>query len=105
MRQLLRRFSSGEEGAGLAEYSVLIALVAICLMGILQVVRGAVGGSVNRTAAEISQRSMQSYGAAGSPGLSPALSNGGVALPGDVGGEEPADSGAADRPAEPSDSQ
>jgi Flp pilus assembly pilin Flp len=91
MRQLLRRFNRGEEGAGLVEYALIAALVAICLVGILQLFRNGIGGAVNHAAAGISHRSTASYGAAPRPVVTPPPSSGGVAAPGGPG-EESADS-------------
>jgi Flp pilus assembly pilin Flp len=91
MRQLLRRLNRGEEGAGLVEYALIVALVALCLVGILQLFRNGIGGAVNHAAAGISHRSTASYGAAPHPVVTPPPSNGGVAAP-DGPGEETADS-------------
>ena len=83
MRQLVRRFTEAEEGAGLTEYALIIALVAICLVGIVRLVRNAVGNTVKTTAAEVSKQSTSSYGTSSGPIGLPSLGSGSAPSAGD----------------------
>ena len=103
MRQLVRRFRQDDRGTGLTEYALIVALIAICLVGIIQLARNAIGETMNRAAADVSHRSTGSYGATGPSGGLPSLGSGGVpASPGEPDDEEdegePADSMAASAP-------
>jgi len=62
VRQLIRRFRTCEAGAGAIEYALLIAVLAIGLMGILALFRNAVGGLTNRTTVGVSAQAAGGYG-------------------------------------------
>ena len=103
MRQLVRRFGEDERGTGLTEYALIVALVAICLVGIIQLARNAIGETMNRAAADVSRQSGGSYGATGPSAGIPALGNGSAPTsPSEPEEEEdegePADSLAASSP-------
>jgi Flp pilus assembly pilin Flp len=68
VRQLIRRLRTCEAGAGILEYALLIAVLALCLVGVLGVFRNAVGGLTNRTAVSVSTRAGGGYGKGGSAG-------------------------------------
>jgi Flp pilus assembly pilin Flp len=76
MRERLPRSRRGEEGEGLTEYALIIALVAICLVGTIQALRNGIGGAVNRTSSDITHASTTSYGAGASPAGMPGWSGG-----------------------------
>jgi Flp pilus assembly pilin Flp len=98
MRELVRRFRSRDDGEGLVEYAVIIAMVAICLMGVLKVARNVVGGTMKSAATEVARSSSTSYGAsAGSVGPLPG-GEGDPPLADDPGKDAAADSAAADEP-------
>lgn len=42
--KLLKRLVSGEEGQGLVEYALIIALIAIALFGALSLMEGGIAG-------------------------------------------------------------
>lgn len=90
MVQLVRRYWSCETGSALTEYGLMIAVVALGLIGALAVFRNAVGDLTNRTAVTISDQSSSGYGSGGGAGVAP-MSWTGVPAP----GPEP-DSTAAD---------
>jgi Flp pilus assembly pilin Flp len=100
MPERFPRSRRGEEGEGLTEYALIIALVAVCLVGIIQTFRNGIGGAVKRTSSDISHASTTSYGAAASPAGVPGWSGGAAARnepeqesADSVGtGEEPSDS-------------
>ena len=71
MRQLIRRVRTCEAGAGLVEYSLIVAVVAICLIGILKLYREAVGGLTNKTAVTISAQAGSGYGSSAGMGGPP----------------------------------
>lgn len=54
MYQLFRLFSSKEEGQGLVEYALIIALIAIAIIGVFPGVRGALEGVFNSIATAVS---------------------------------------------------
>jgi Flp pilus assembly pilin Flp len=56
VRQLIRRLRTCEAGAGTVEYALLIAVLALGLVGVLALFRNAVGGLTNRTAVSVSTR-------------------------------------------------
>lgn len=70
MRQLIRRLRSCEAGAGTVEYALLLAILAIGLMGVLELFRNSVGGVANRTAVSVSARASGGYGVRVSGGSS-----------------------------------
>jgi Flp pilus assembly pilin Flp len=90
MRKRPPRSRRGEEGEGVTEYALIIALVALCLVGIIQTLRTGIGGAVNRTSSDISHASTTSYGAGASPAVMPGWSGGAAA--GDEPEQESADS-------------
>lgn len=63
MRQLVRSLRNCEAGAGVVEYSLLIAVVAVGLIGTLQLYRSVVGDLTTRTAVSISAQAGSGYGA------------------------------------------
>jgi Flp pilus assembly pilin Flp len=67
MQRLIRRLRACETGEGLVEYGMLIALVALALIGVLTAFRNMVGGATNRTAVAISTQSAGGYGGASGP--------------------------------------
>ena len=71
MRHLFRRLRTCEAGAGLVEYALLIAVVALGLVGALRLFRNTVGGVTNRTAVSVSRQAGGRYGAGGSVGWAP----------------------------------
>ena len=76
MRQLFLRLRTCEAGAALLEYGLLIAVLALALLGVLTGFRNSVGGLANRTAGKVSTAGGYRYGGGapiGSPvGQSPA---------------------------------
>ena len=68
MRQLIRRFRTCEAGAGAVEYALLIAVVALGLVGMLTIFRNSVGDLTNRTAVSVSKKSSGGYGKGGGIG-------------------------------------
>jgi Flp pilus assembly pilin Flp len=94
MRQLLRRLRDQDSGEGMAEYALLIALVAICLIGIIQVMRNAVGNSLETATTDVSQSAGTSYGSGAGLRVVPGPTGGGD---GDADGDpEPPDSTSGD---------
>ena len=94
MRQLLRRFHRRDEGQGLTEYALIIAVVAVCLIVIMQVARNSIGNRMRTAADDVSRTSTSSYGAPSAPGSvaggwGGGYGGGGSPLP-------PADEGTAD---------
>lgn len=71
MRQLIRRLRTCEAGAGLVEYGLLIAVVALCLVGILGLLRNSVGGVTERVAVDVSTQTAGGYGTGGTAGGAP----------------------------------
>jgi Flp pilus assembly pilin Flp len=71
LRQLIRRLRTCDAGAGVVEYTVLIGLVALGLLGILMLFRSSVGDLTNRTSVSISKRAGGGYTAAGGVGKTP----------------------------------
>jgi Flp pilus assembly pilin Flp len=68
VRQLIRRFRICEAGAGAVEYSLVIAVLAVGLLGVLAIFRNAVGGVTNRTAVSVSTQVSGGYGTGRSVG-------------------------------------
>jgi Flp pilus assembly pilin Flp len=62
VRQLIQRFRICEAGAGAVEYALLIAVLAIGLLGVLAIFRNAVGGVTNRTTVSVSTQAAGGYG-------------------------------------------
>jgi Flp pilus assembly pilin Flp len=60
--RLIKRFFASEEGAGLIEYGLLLGLIATGLLGVMTLYRNALGGSVARSSANISQATAGGYG-------------------------------------------
>jgi Flp pilus assembly pilin Flp len=81
VRQLIRRFSSCDAGAGLMEYGLLIGLLALGLTGVLHLYRGAVGDVTNRTAVTIQEQSARGYGHQSAVGGGGSSGGGGPASP------------------------
>jgi pilus assembly protein Flp/PilA len=51
---VVRRARGGEEGQGLVEYALIIALLAVVAVAALQILSGAVGGVLTRIAGRLS---------------------------------------------------
>ncbi len=68
MRQLVRRLRTCEEGAGLVEYALLIAVIALGLVGVLTFFRNTAGGLTNQVATSVSTKTAGGYGVGGSGG-------------------------------------
>ena len=94
MRQLLRRFRRHDQGEGLTEYALLIALLAIGLIAILTLARNTVARSLDRASGDVARSSTASYGGAPSPRGYPGSGYGGEQADEDT--DQPADSAAAD---------
>lgn len=62
MRQLFHRLRTCEAGDGLVEYGLLIAVVALGLVGVLGLFRNTVGGLANRTAVRVATQAGGGYG-------------------------------------------
>jgi Flp pilus assembly pilin Flp len=62
VRQLIRRLRSCEAGAGAVEYALLMAVLALGLVGVLAIFRNAVGGLTNRAAVGVSTHAAGGYG-------------------------------------------
>jgi Flp pilus assembly pilin Flp len=60
-----------EAGSGLIEYSLLLAVVALALVGVLKVFRNTVGSLTNRTAVTVSQQTARGYGSGGTVSWTP----------------------------------
>jgi Flp pilus assembly pilin Flp len=71
VRQLFRRLRTCETGAGLVEYALLIAVVALGLVGVLRLLRNAAGGLTNRAAVGVSTQTGGKYGVAEPVGGAP----------------------------------
>ena len=116
MRRFLRRFLDEDRGDGIAEYAILIALIAICLIAVVQTLGNAVGNTFNTTKSGVAQTSASSYGSAprlrvvsgpsygGSAGGGGGGAGGGTSAgPGDEGTPSPdpdPDGGGDDQPAD-----
>jgi Flp pilus assembly pilin Flp len=68
VRQFILRLRTCEAGAGTIEYALLIAVLALGLVGVLGVFRNTVGGMTNRTAVTVT-KAAGGYGRAGSVGV------------------------------------
>lgn len=71
MRQLIRRLRACDAGAAVVEYSILIALVAVGLMGVLTLYGQAVGDLTSKTGVSISRQAGTGYAGAGGAGRAP----------------------------------
>ena len=71
MRELFRRIRTCETGAGLVEYGLLLAVVALGLVAALRLFRTSVGGLTNRAVISVSAQTGGSYGLGGSGGEAP----------------------------------
>lgn len=92
VRQLILRLRTCEAGAGLVEYALIIAVVALGLVAVLRIFRNSVGTLTNRTAVTISKQSAGGYGGGG----------GAMAPPSETTiGYEPAPSGSDSSASEP----
>ena len=97
MRQLVRRLRSCEAGSGLVEYALLIAVVALGLVGVLRFFSNTAGGLTNRVAVSVSAGTAAGYGSRGA-GVAPSASPAGPKSPAadsDSASAEPDSSGAA----------
>jgi Flp pilus assembly pilin Flp len=97
VRQLVRRLRTCEAGSGLVEYALLIAVVALGLVGVLRFFSNTAGGLTNRVAVSVSAGTAGGYGSRGSgvaPSASPAGSSSPTADP-DGASAERGSSGAA----------
>ena len=61
MRTLLGRFAGDDAGQGLVEYAIIIAMVAIGLIGILVLMRTAIGNTFNGSKNELNAAGVNSY--------------------------------------------
>jgi Flp pilus assembly pilin Flp len=61
MRTLLDRFAGDDAGQGLVEYAIIIAMVAIGLIGILVLMRTAIGNTFNGSKNELNAAGVNSY--------------------------------------------
>ena len=61
MRGLLGQFLADEEGQGLVEYSLIVALVAIGLIAVLVLLRDATGNVFNESKNELDQAGIGGY--------------------------------------------
>ncbi len=68
MRQLIGRLRGCEAGSGLVEYALLLAVVALGLVGVLRLFRNSAGGLTNRVAVSVSTQTAGSYGTPGTTG-------------------------------------
>ena len=68
MRQLIQRLRSCEAGSGLVEYALMIAVIALGLVGVLRIFRNSTGGVTNRVAGSITTQTGGSYGSRGTGG-------------------------------------
>ncbi len=68
MRKFMRGLGHCEAGAGLVEYSLLIAVLALGLVGVLTLYRRSVDGLTTRTSVTISAQAGSSYGSSMSGG-------------------------------------
>jgi Flp pilus assembly pilin Flp len=66
-----RRLLDQDAGEGLAEYAILIALVAICLIGVINVFRSAVGELLSNASTDVAHSAGTSYVPPVSPPLMP----------------------------------
>jgi Flp pilus assembly pilin Flp len=71
VRELFRRIRTCEAGGGLVEYALLLAVVALGLVGALRLFRTSVGGLTNRAAVSVSTQTGGSYGVGGGGGETP----------------------------------
>jgi Flp pilus assembly pilin Flp len=69
--RLIRLLRRCEAGQGLVEYALVLALVAMGLIGVLLAFRNALGGALNTTSGAISVQAGSGYGG---PGASPSPS-------------------------------
>jgi Flp pilus assembly pilin Flp len=88
MGKLFRQFWSCDRGSALTEYALIIALVALGLVGALAVFRNSVGNVANNSAVTISQKTGGGYGTGG--GWAPSQ---GYGSPAPVNPAEPDSSG------------
>jgi len=61
MQALLSRFLRDERGQGLVEYSIIVALVAIGLIAVLVLLRGATGNVFNESRNKLDQAGVGGY--------------------------------------------
>ncbi len=61
MRAVLGKFMKDEEGQGLVEYALIIALVAIGLMAILVLFRNSIGNVFNESKNRLNNAPADSY--------------------------------------------
>jgi len=61
MRTLFDRFAGDDAGQGLVEYAIIIAMVAIGLIGILVLMRTAIGNTFNGSRNELNAAGVNSY--------------------------------------------
>jgi Flp pilus assembly pilin Flp len=68
VRQLIRRLRTCESGSAIVEYGLLIAVIALALVGVLRLFRNSVGELTNRTAVSVSEQKGSGYGTGGTGG-------------------------------------
>jgi Flp pilus assembly pilin Flp len=68
VRQLIRRLCACDSGAGTVEYALLIAVLALGLIGVLSLFRNTIGSAVDRTAVTVSTQTAGGYGVKGTIG-------------------------------------
>jgi Flp pilus assembly pilin Flp len=79
LSHLFRRLRACDAGAGLIEYSLLIALAALGLTGVLAIYRNAVEGLTDRTAVTVSRQAGGGYAARPAIGGGGGVPRGGTA--------------------------
>jgi Flp pilus assembly pilin Flp len=67
VRQLIRRLCACDSGAGTVEYALLIAFLALGLIGVLSLFRNTIGSALDRTAVTVS-KTAGGYGVRGTIG-------------------------------------
>jgi Flp pilus assembly pilin Flp len=68
VRQLIRRLRTCESGSAIVEYGLLIAVIALALVGVLSLFRNSVGELTNRTAVSVSEQTGSGYATGGTGG-------------------------------------
>lgn len=61
MRQLIRRLFACDSGAGAVEYALLIAVLALGLVGVLSLFRNSIGRALDHTVVSVSKQTAAGY--------------------------------------------